>query len=230
MQKPEYFFHCFLLRQYSTLLFVSLASLCLSLSCQVQPYVTMPAYEELIVGRSLIIAALQSANIQASDEVEKIFGEKATDSLYISFFEDNFTNILGRVSSFANVTQSSDKLAELRAMEVIIPGNDTTYFYLPDNNKILSFKKDKTADFILFLSGLVLAPSWIDVEFDQRPNIRHTIYYLFWDNQKHKIVCYGKTSYTASVKNDKQDYRLLINNLAKSLIENTPFRKIQNHW
>ena len=229
--KSQNFFQYLLAKKQSALLFVALATLCLSFSCQIKPYVTMPGYEEFIVAKSLLILPLQSHNIQISDELEKAFGQKASDSLYISFFEENFSNILGRISSFAKVTHNPDNPAGLRAMEVIVPGNDTTYFYLPGNNKSLSSKKEESADFLLFLSGLQLAPSWIDIEYDQNPNIRHTIYYLFWDNQKHKIVCYGKSSYSAALsKNDKRSFQLLINNLAKSLIESTPFHKILNQW
>jgi len=230
MQKKSNNFQ-YILQKQSGLLFVSLAAIYLSVSCQVKPYAIMPGYEEFIENKSLIITALQSSDIQISDEIEEAFGENITDSIYISFFEENLENNLSRVSSFADVKRSPDKADDLRAMEFILADHDTTYFYLPIDNSTLSFQNNKPSDFILFLSGLEVAPSWIDIEYGQNPDIRHTIYYLFWDNLRHQIVCYGKTSYTAGLsKNDKHSFQLLINNLAKSLIENTPFRKILNQW
>ena len=192
----------------------------------------MPDYQENIENKTLLINKLQNLSLPAISEISVVFDKDNTEKDYLSFFRQQFESILGRISSFSGIhTAMLVSTDTLKAMEFVLPGNDTTYFYLPPGNKNIKDAAGNTSDFILFISGLVVAPSWIDVQYNQKPNIRHTMYYLYWDNKDAKIVCYGKASYTGDVSGQTaEEYRLCIDNLVKSFIEETPFRKHRNQW
>jgi hypothetical protein len=193
---------------------------------------TLPDYKDFIENKTLLITPVTNSVLKSKTEIKEIFGDSDVSATYIPFFQKKLADILSRVSSFSKI--ESHPLAdsvELKAREFVIPGNDTSYFYLPVNKKIIHSKDNTKPDFILFLSKLEVSPSWIDIEYGQKPNIRHTLYYLFWDNHSAKAVCYGRADYIdGAAQRNKESFSLWINNLAKSLIENTPFRKRRNQW
>jgi len=193
----------------------------------------MPEYDYgFIEGKTLLITPVNSTNLLSTDELKEAFGDINPEVDYVPFFQEKFSSILARVSSFSKISSNPVKQSEkLRAMEFIIPEKDTSYFYLPTTKEKISDTAGNNADFILFISELDVARSWIDVEYGHKPNIRHTVYYLFWDNQQNKVACYGKTSHTDGASEKKKEtFRLWIDNLAKSLIENTPFKKRRDQW
>ena len=202
------------------------------ISCHVEPYITLPDYKEFIENRTLLITPVKNTILKSSKEINDVFGDGNSSDIYVKFFQNNFEDILSRISSFSKI--ESLPLADsvdLRAMEFVIPGNDTTYFYLPADSKIIHNKNGINPDFILFISRLEVCPSWIDVEYGQLPNVRHTLYYLFWDNHSAKVVCYGRANHIdGAIEKNRETFSLWIDNLAKSLIENTPFRKKRNQW
>ena len=191
----------------------------------------MADYEERIETKSLLITPVNSSLLLSVEDLKDAFGDVDLHHVYISFFQQEFEDILTRISSFSEIR--SNVLAEsvnLRTMEFVIPKRDTTYFYVPTDKNIAD-SQDKAADFILFISRLEVVPSWIDIEFTEKPNVRHNLYYLFWDNQQAKTVCFGRAEYTDGAKTiDKATFELWIDNLAKSFIENTPFPKKRNQW
>jgi hypothetical protein len=209
--------------------YLKLIILFLFVSCNVRPFVTLADYQDTIENKTLLITPLQKASISARQQINEVFGNEES---YISFFQEKFENILRHVSTFSEIHTAALKTsADLKAIEFILPGNDTTYFYLPIGKTNISDTSGITTDFVLFFSEPEVALSWIDVEYKEKPDIRHTLYYLFWDNHLGKVVCYGKANFTDGAQEKNQHtFQLWINSLVKLFVEETPFRKHRNQW
>ena len=92
---------------------------------------------------------------------------------------------------------------------------------------------NKNSDFILLIDGLNIyrqsgtSGSWIGNQYSggSFPSLYHGVKFLFWDNQKGQIVCYGRVDYESSFAfgMTSSTWNSAINGLATELLDNSPF-------
>ena len=159
--------------------YVFILSIYLLISCAVNPHVIMPDYQtDNIKDKELLITPIANSDIKVVDEIKEAFGEGNPESIYLPFFQEKFESILTKVSSFSKIyTNPLKEPNQLRAMEFIVPKNDTTYFYLPSEGEKVIDINGNIADYVLFISKLEVINSWIDIKYGNVPNIKHIIHY-----------------------------------------------------
>lgn len=159
-----------------------------------------------------------------------IFGEDKFKKEYLPVFQKSFENAIVHTAIFSKVTTNSlINPTLLKQQEFTLPTEDKIILLIPETEKIIIDNDGYIPDYLLIISKLELAVTWIEIPFGPyEEGYRQTVHYAIWDNHRAKLVCYGKSLVSRqlfSLPIDPITTGYFVGQNVRIIIANSPFKK-----
>lgn len=203
-------------------------------SCSPSSTVLMKDYEDQnLTGKSLsIVKVFDRPIISNYDDVTDDLGAGVPEAVYMKYFKQKFTATLQQYAFINNVVfVDSISKSYLNEKLLNISNGVQIRAYLPNENIKL---KNINSNFILFLynlnisrlagsTGTFMNGSMVGGSFEK---LFHQLDFAIWDNDKGKVVSYGRIEANSSVlfAMTESNWESDINHLALKIVQESPFK------
>lgn len=154
-----------------------------------------------ITGKNLMVVPLfiQPVILNPDDVVDDL-GEGVPEEVYMSYFEEKFTDVFRKTKSFKNLSYSIKKpYSRMTEKMLEINRAEKMKILLPEENSRFGDSENQS-DFIIFLdnlqvtrklgrTGMMIGNVYTG---GSAPTLFHKVYFVIWDVENNKIVSYGR--------------------------------------